>query len=245
MLAPVSLGPTISLLLPSPVAGSNFYNPNPAYPSGSTHQQPSHQPPGGQQHQQQWNPMQGLAGSMGVNDATAQMGLQFGSQAFSAGQNYMNQTVRCPFFLWFGVGREEGGGHVFVRSAFKTNPRPSSFLPTLIRTRSPLRFPIDPLNLTCCRTHYSPFRAPQFTKHLPMPLLKHAFQVSNSYVLRKLVVLLWPWRHRQWARTVRRNNEGQGEGWASPREDLNAPDLYIPSASFSPLLIFSLSRFGG
>lgn len=29
---------------------------------------------------------------------------------------------------------------------------------------------------------------------------------------------------------VRRNAEGQGEGWASPREDINAPDLYIPSA---------------
>lgn len=130
MLALVSLGPTISLLLPSPVAGSNFYNPNPAYPSGSTHQQSSHQPPGGQQHQQQWNPMQGLAGSMGVNDATAQMGLQFGSQAFSAGQNYMNQTVRCPvllLFVWCGVGREEGGfTSLSVLRSRRTLARPPS-----------------------------------------------------------------------------------------------------------------------
>ena len=42
----------------------------------------------------------------------------------------------------------------------------------------------------------------QFTRHLPVPLLKHSFAVTNGYVFRKLGVLLWPWRHGKWARSV-------------------------------------------
>ena len=58
-------------------------------------------------------------------------------------------------------------------------------------------------------------------------MLKHHFNVSNSYVLSKLRILLFPWRHKPWSRNVRRLENGQSE-WAPPREDLNSPDLYIP-----------------
>lgn len=71
-----------------------------------------------------------------------------------------------------------------------------------------------------------------------MTLLKHQFNVSNFYVLRKLRLVLFPWRHRPWSRKVRRSEvNGQSEGWQPPREDINSPDLYIPgrSHSFLPL----------
>lgn len=95
-----------------------------------------------------------------------------------------------------------------------------------------------------------------------MATLRPLFNVSNSYVLHKLRVILFPWRHRPWSRAHRapgsggaavggvppRGSEygsaaGDGaewagqagrkqqlvvEGYAPPREDVNAPDLYIP-----------------
>ncbi|BGP19637.1 hypothetical protein JCM10213_000094 [Rhodosporidiobolus nylandii] len=64
---------------------------------------------------------------------------------------------------------------------------------------------------------------------LPLAHLKHSFNVSNSYVVKKLRLVLWPWRHRPWSRSVVRNEStGVAEGWKPPREDINCPDLYIP-----------------
>lgn len=80
------------------------------------------------------------------------------------------------------------------------------------------------------------------SRYLPLPLLKTSFSVTNSYVLKKLRLLLFPWRHKSWSRRVSRRGaggagEGSGvnggqmmvEGWMAPREDINAPDLYIPT----------------
>jgi hypothetical protein len=59
--------------------------------------------------------------------------------------------------------------------------------------------------------------------------LKPYFNVSTSYVLHKLQLLLFPWRHKPWTRQLRRNEvSGAMEGHKPPREDINAPDLYIP-----------------
>ncbi|TPX47395.1 hypothetical protein SeMB42_g03333 [Synchytrium endobioticum] len=66
-----------------------------------------------------------------------------------------------------------------------------------------------------------------------IPYLKYYFNVNNIYVASKLQVLLFPYRHKSWARLVKRSeHDGHMEGYKSPREDINAPDLYIPSMSF-------------
>ncbi|WVO17301.1 hypothetical protein L204_104993 [Cryptococcus depauperatus] len=96
----------------------------------------------------------------GMNDATAQMGMQFSKNAVAAGQEYMEKN---------------------------------------------------------------------FTRYLPLQLIKVSFSVTNSYVLHKLRLILFPWRHRPWARQTRRSDNGSVEGWQAPREDINAPDLYIPT----------------
>lgn len=120
-----------------------------------------------------------------------------------------------------------------------------------------------------------PTPALQIGTYLPtMATLKPLFNVSNSYVLHKMRVILFPWRHRPWSRAHRAPGSGgvavggvtpsgaanagaagggaaewQGssprragpvpgaaaamvEGYAPPREDVNAPDLYIPVMSF-------------
>ncbi|KAK1779946.1 YIF1-domain-containing protein [Copromyces sp. CBS 386.78] len=61
--------------------------------------------------------------------------------------------------------------------------------------------------------------------------LKHYFNVTNSYVINKLFLVLFPWRHKPWARKQTVGPGGQ-EGWyLPPRDDINSPDMYIPVMS--------------
>lgn len=62
-----------------------------------------------------------------------------------------------------------------------------------------------------------------FGRFVPMSQLKHYFNVTNSYVINKLILVLFPWRHRSWLR--QRDADGN---YAPPRLDVNSPDLYIP-----------------
>ncbi|KAI8991369.1 YIF1-domain-containing protein [Mycotypha africana] len=67
-----------------------------------------------------------------------------------------------------------------------------------------------------------------FNRWVNMPALRHYFNVSNSYVMSKLRLLVFPWRHGSWNRLIMRSETGQMEGFKPPREDINSPDLYIP-----------------
>ncbi|KAK5243318.1 Protein transport protein yif1, partial [Exophiala xenobiotica] len=37
-------------------------------------------------------------------------------------------------------------------------------------------------------------------RYISVSALKHYFNVSNSYVVRKLILVLFPWRHKPWTR---------------------------------------------
>lgn len=116
---------------------------------------------GRQQFQSFIPPVPQQLAAWGVNDATAQMGMQFGRSAVAAGQDYVERNI---------------------------------------------------------------------STYVPRALLKHQFNVSNQYVLSKLRLVLFPWRHRPWSRQVTQADAtGPGGGWKPPREDINSPDLYIPS----------------
>lgn len=77
-----------------------------------------------------------------------------------------------------------------------------------------------------------------------MRLPKYYFAVNHSYVLRKLALLVRPWGNRTWARQ-RAVDPGQFGGGGSdgttsflpPRDDVNAPDLYIPVVSFATYVL--------
>jgi len=66
--------------------------------------------------------------------------------------------------------------------------------------------------------------------------MKHYFNVSNSYVVKKLYLVLFPWRHRPWSRKQAMGANGQDGIFLPPREDINSPDMYIPGPSISPRL---------
>ncbi|TDL20243.1 protein transporter yif1 [Rickenella mellea] len=82
-----------------------------------------------------------------------------------------------------------------------------------------------------------------FGNHIQVPRLKHHFNVSNSYVIRKIRLILFPWRHKRWTRSNRPSEQGQAQ-WLPPRDDLNAPDLYIPVMAFVTYILLAALQSG-
>ncbi|KAG8464830.1 hypothetical protein KFE25_010198 [Diacronema lutheri] len=74
---------------------------------------------------------------------------------------------------------------------------------------------------------------------LPIESLRYYFQLNNAFVMSKLKVLLLPFRHRTWARA----QTGSG-GFAEPRHDINAPDLYLPTMSFVTYVLLIAYHLG-
>ncbi|KAK9379899.1 YIF1-domain-containing protein [Kockiozyma suomiensis] len=75
---------------------------------------------------------------------------------------------------------------------------------------------------------------------LSMPTLRSYFNVSNGYVGSKLLLVLFPWRHKLWSRQPKRSEvSGSVEGFMPPREDINAPDMYIPVMAFTTYILLS------
>lgn len=69
--------------------------------------------------------------------------------------------------------------------------------------------------------------------------LRTLFKVDHSYVLKKLGLILFPFRHSDWSRI------GSVDlGYKTPKDDLNAPDLYIPVMSFVTFVLLSGISFG-
>ncbi|KAI0018062.1 YIF1-domain-containing protein [Xylariomycetidae sp. FL0641] len=69
--------------------------------------------------------------------------------------------------------------------------------------------------------------------------LKHYFDVTNGYVINKLFLVLFPWRHKPWARKHSMGPNGQ-EGWyLPPRDDINSPDMYIPVMALVTYILLS------
>ena len=73
--------------------------------------------------------------------------------------------------------------------------------------------------------------------------LKYYFHVNNRYVLNKLSILLLPFAHKHWKRQPVDSAEqvdqygqpsatGLATAYKPPSEDVNAPDLYIPTMAF-------------
>ena len=90
-----------------------------------------------------------------------------------------------------------------------------------------------------------------------MAQLKQSFNVSNSYVSKKLSLLIFPWRHRSWNRRILRSaspphgdpsqprpTQTSTETYLSPRDDINSPDLYIPSMSLTTYILLGALRAG-
>ncbi|KAF2273338.1 YIF1-domain-containing protein [Westerdykella ornata] len=78
-----------------------------------------------------------------------------------------------------------------------------------------------------------------FGRYVSVSALKHYFNVSNSYVVNKLYIVLFPWWHRPWSRQQRLSNNGQDGYYLPPREDINSPDMYIPTMALTTYILLS------
>lgn len=90
-------------------------------------------------------------------------------------------------------------------------------------------------------------------RYVSIPALKHYFNVSNSYVICKLMLVLFPWRHKPWARQQGRLSTGPQSSndpsamsqqqytsiYLPPRDDLNSPDMYIPIMALITYILLS------
>jgi len=71
--------------------------------------------------------------------------------------------------------------------------------------------------------------------------LKIYFAVNNTYVLRKLGIILCPFINKDWTRfsadEAAVSQIQSTHKWALPRDDMNAPDLYIPLMAFTSYIL--------
>ncbi|RDD37312.1 Protein YIF1B [Trichoplax sp. H2] len=72
-----------------------------------------------------------------------------------------------------------------------------------------------------------------FARFIPVTSLKYYFAVDNSYVFRKLLLLLLPYAHTDWSIRYAKSEP------VAPRHEINAPDLYIPLMAFVTYVIIS------
>ncbi|XP_044264912.1 protein YIF1B [Tribolium madens] len=63
-------------------------------------------------------------------------------------------------------------------------------------------------------------------KYVPVNSLKYYFAVDTKYVLSKLMLLFFPFTHKDWS--VKYEQDGP----VQPRFEINAPDLYIPTMAY-------------
>ncbi|KAG0651526.1 YIP1-interacting factor 1 [Hyphodiscus hymeniophilus] len=83
-----------------------------------------------------------------------------------------------------------------------------------------------------------------FNRYINVSALKHYFNVTNGYVVNKLFLVLFPWRHKPWSRKQSIGPSGQ-EGWyLPPRDDLNSPDMYIPLMAIVTYILLSTTLAG-
>eukprot|EP00891_Asterochloris_glomerata_P003014 jgi/Astpho2/3014/e_gw1.00051.94.1_t len=66
--------------------------------------------------------------------------------------------------------------------------------------------------------------------------MHYLFNVNGEYVRSKLMVLMTPWLKR-WSYARQREQIAGGHPFLPPRQDANAPDLYIPVMAFGTYLV--------
>ncbi|ODV63409.1 protein transporter YIF1 [Ascoidea rubescens DSM 1968] len=77
--------------------------------------------------------------------------------------------------------------------------------------------------------------------------LKYYFKVSNDYVLRKIFLILFPYKNKSWLRQMNQSIDSKGnkfDNFSSPIFDINAPDLYLPIMGYTTY-IFLLAVISG
>ncbi len=84
-----------------------------------------------------------------------------------------------------------------------------------------------------------------FKQYVSVTELRYYFQVSTTYVWKKILLVLFPYRHAHWTRGLRRSDTvGAPDVFEIPADDINAPDLYIPTMAWTTYVILQTIKDG-
>lgn len=78
----------------------------------------------------------------------------------------------------------------------------------------------------------------EISRFMSVNKLKYFFAVDTRYVLKKLMILLFPYTHQDWEVRYHRDTP------LTPRQDVNAPDLYIPTMAFITYILLAGMALG-
>ncbi|KAM9376532.1 protein YIF1A [Pholidichthys leucotaenia] len=73
----------------------------------------------------------------------------------------------------------------------------------------------------------------EISRFMSVNKLKYFFAVDTKYVLKKLMILMFPYTHQDWEVRYHRDTP------LTPRQDVNAPDLYIPTMAFITYILLA------
>ncbi|XP_005799541.1 protein YIF1A [Xiphophorus maculatus] len=78
----------------------------------------------------------------------------------------------------------------------------------------------------------------EINRFMSVNKLKYFFAVDTRYVLKKLMILMFPYTHQDWEVRYHRDTP------LTPRQDVNAPDLYIPTMAFITYILLAGMALG-
>ncbi|XP_031654109.1 protein YIF1A-like isoform X4 [Oncorhynchus kisutch] len=78
----------------------------------------------------------------------------------------------------------------------------------------------------------------EISRYVSVNKLKYFFAVDSKYVMKKLLLLVFPYTHQDWEVRYHRDTP------LTPRHDVNADDLYIPSMAFITYILLAGMALG-
>lgn len=78
----------------------------------------------------------------------------------------------------------------------------------------------------------------EISRFMSVNKMKYFFAVDTKYVLKKLMILMFPYTHQDWEVRYHRDSP------LTPRQDVNAPDLYIPTMAFITYILLAGMALG-
>ncbi|CAL9707035.1 unnamed protein product [Knipowitschia caucasica] len=78
----------------------------------------------------------------------------------------------------------------------------------------------------------------EISRFMSVNKLKYFFAVDTKYVVKKLMILMFPYTHQDWEVRYHRDTP------LTPRQDVNAPDLYIPTMAFITYILLAGMALG-
>ncbi|XP_053735829.1 protein YIF1A isoform X3 [Synchiropus splendidus] len=78
----------------------------------------------------------------------------------------------------------------------------------------------------------------EISRYVSVNKLKYFFAVDTRYVMKKLMILMFPYTHQDWEVRYHRDTP------LPPRQDVNAPDLYIPTMAFITYILLAGMALG-